>query len=240
LSVTVADLPGWQAPDRGALFIVSGASGTGKTTLLRSLFARVPGLEWSVSVTTRAPRAGEQDGVDYHFIDRPRYDALRDAGALLEHAEVYGTGYGTPRAPVEAALEAGRSIVLDIDVQGASQVRRRLPDAVSVFILPPRIEAIRERLEGRGTDGPEIIERRVRDAHEQLARCGEYDYLVMNDVLATAELQLVSIFVAELSRRSRRSRWVSAMGGVVDGARGVEAANVAEAGAAPSNPGVRA
>lgn len=206
-------LPGWQAPDRGALFIVSGASGTGKTTLLNALFERVPGLEWSVSVTTRAPRVGERDGVDYHFIDRPRYEALLEAHALLEHAEVYGTGYGTPRGPVEAALAEGRSIVLDIDVQGAAQVRARVPHAVSVFVLPPRIEAIRERLVARGTDTPETIERRVRDAHEQLARCGEYDYLVMNDNLATAETQLAGIFLAELSRRSIRGSWVRAMGG---------------------------
>jgi guanylate kinase len=212
-------LPGWQAPDRGALFIVSGASGTGKTTLLRALFDRVPGLEWSVSVTTRAPRSGEQDGADYHFVDRARYDALRDAGALLEHAEVYGTGYGTPREPVDRALAEGRSIVLDIDVQGAAQVRARVPDAVSVFILPPRIEAIRERLEARGTDRAEIIDRRVRDAHEQLARCGEYDYLVMNDVLGTAETQLAGVFLAELSRRARRQSWVRAMGGADRGGR---------------------
>lgn len=206
-------LEGWQPPDRGALFVVSGASGSGKTTLLRHVFARVPGLGFSVSVTTRPPRAGERDGVDYHFIDRPRYDTLKASGALLESAEVYGTGYGTPRAPVDAALAEGRSIVLDIDVQGAAQIRRSHPDAVAVFVLPPRLEVIRERLVARGTDTADVIDRRVRDAMAQIGACGSYDYLVMNDVLATACAQIEGVFVAELSRRSRRESWVRAMTG---------------------------
>ncbi len=206
-------LRGWQAPDQGALFIVSGPSGTGKTTLLSSLFARVPGLEWSVSVTTRAARAGEVDGKDYHFVDRARFEALRDAGALLEHAEVYGRGYGTPRAPVLAALEAGRSIVLDIDVQGAAQVRRSMPEAVSIFVIPPDVDAIRARLVARGTDTEEVIARRVAEANAQLSRCGDYDYLVLNDVLDTACAQLEGIVLAELSRARRRVRWIRAMGG---------------------------
>lgn len=204
-------LSGWQAPDEGALFVVSGASGSGKTTLLRALFDRVPGLSFSVSVTTRPPRVGEKDGVDYHFIDAERYARLLAEGALLEHAQVYGTGYGTPRAPVDAALAEGRSIVLDIDVQGAAQVKRSHPDAVLVFILPPRLATIRERLVARGTDSPEVIDRRVREATEQLGACGSYDYLVLNDVLATASAQLEGIVLAELSRRSRRESWVRAM-----------------------------
>jgi guanylate kinase len=204
-------LTGWHPPDIGALFVVSGASGTGKTTLLRGALERVPGLEFSVSVTTRAPRAGERDGVDYHFISADTYDRLLAEGALLEHAEVYGTRYGTPRPPVEAALLEGRSIVLDIDVQGAAQVRRSHPGAVSIFVLPPRVDAIRERLVARGTDRPEVVERRVRDAMEQIRECGSYDYLVMNDVLATAHAQMQGIFLAELSRRSRRESWVRAL-----------------------------
>jgi guanylate kinase len=204
-------LAGWTPPDTGALFVVSGASGTGKTTLLRRLFERVPKLEFSVSVTTRAMRAGEREGVDYHYVSAERYAELRDGGALLEHAEVYGTGYGTPRAPVEAAMAEGRSIVLDIDVQGASQVRQRLPGAVTIFILPPAVEVIRKRLVARGTDAPEVIERRMKDARAQIERCGEYDYLVMNDVLETACAQLEGVVVAELSRRSRRESWVRAL-----------------------------
>ena len=204
-------LEGWRAPDQGALFVVSGASGTGKTTLLRALFGEVPGLSFSVSVTTRSARAGEREGVDYHFVDRTAYDRLLEEDALLEHAEVYGTCYGTPRVPVVEALAQGRSIVLDIDVQGAAQVRRKLPDSVTIFVLPPRIDVICERLVARGTDGPETIERRIREAHAQLRACGDYDYLVMNDVLATARAQPVGIVLAELSRRERRESWVRAM-----------------------------
>lgn len=199
---------GWEAPDRGGLFVVSGASGSGKTTLLSRLLAEVPGVEFSVSATTRAPRPGERDGVDYHFVTPQRYAELRDAGALLEGAEVYGRAYGTPRAPVERALAAGRSIVLDIDVQGAAQVRVSHPEVITIFILPPSLDALEARLVGRGQDPAEVIARRMADARTQLRACGAYDYLVLNDQLDTAHLQLVSIFCAELSRRSRRSRWV--------------------------------
>ena len=209
-------LQGWQTPDHGALFIVSGASGTGKTTLLRAALERVPGLEFSVSATTRAPRAGERDGVDYHFVTHARFQDMLQRNELLEHAEVYGTLYGTPREPVWRALREGRSIVLDIDVQGAGQVRASFDTdhrPVTVFILPPSIETIRKRLEARGTDTPEVVDRRIREAHAQIARCGDYDYLVMNDVLDTAHAQLQGIFLAELSRRSRRDSWVRALVG---------------------------
>jgi len=209
-------LQGWQTPDHGALFIVSGASGTGKTTLLRAALERVPGLEFSVSATTRAPRAGERDGVDYHFVTHARFQDMLQRNELLEHAEVYGTLYGTPREPVWRALREGRSIVLDIDVQGAGQVRASFDTdhrPVTVFILPPSIETIRKRLEARGTDTPEVVDRRIREAHAQIARCGDYDYLVMNDVLDTAHAQLQGIFLAELSRRSRRNTWVRALVG---------------------------
>jgi guanylate kinase len=209
----MGELRGWRAPDRGALFVVSGASGTGKSTLLSRAMRRIPDLGFSVSVTTRGPRTGESDGVDYHFVDRARFAGLRDEGALLEHAEVYGTFYGTPRAPVEAAIEAGRSIVLDIDVQGAAQVRRSNPEAVSVFILPPSLASLRARLEARRTDSAEVIERRMREAAFQLERCGDYDYLVMNDVLDTAAAQFEAVFLAELSRRARRDSWVVAARG---------------------------
>jgi guanylate kinase len=198
----------WERPQAGALFVVSGASGSGKTTLLKRVFARVPGLQFSVSATTRAIRAGEAEGVDYHFVDIPTFQRLRDAGDLLEHAEVYGRHYGTPREPVEQALGQGLSVVLDIDVQGARQVRRSHPSAVSIFILPPSVGTIKERLVARGTDSAEVIARRVREAEEQLSACEEYDYLVMNDELETATQVLESVVLAELSRTSRRARWV--------------------------------
>lgn len=200
----------WTAPDVGALFVVSGPSGSGKTTLLHAALKAVPGLEFSVSATTRGPRAGERDGVDYHFVTRAAFERLLAEGALLEHAEVYGNFYGTPRAPVEAALAEGRSIVLDIDVQGAAQVRAAHPEAVSVFVLPPNLAAIEARLRARGLDDDTIVARRVREADEQLAEAGEYDYLVMNDDLSSAHTQFQAVLVAELLRRSRRESWTLA------------------------------
>ncbi len=202
--------PGWERPQAGALFVVSGASGSGKTTLLKRLFERVAGLQFSVSATTRSIRPGETDGVEYQFVDVPAFQRLQDQGELLEFAEVYGRYYGTPRKPVERALGLGLSVVLDIDVQGARQVRRSHPGNVSIFILPPGVEAIRERLVARGTDSPEVIARRVREAGEQLSACGEYDYLVMNDDLDTATRVIEGIFLAELSRTARRTHWVRA------------------------------
>lgn len=192
---------------------MSGASGSGKTTLLHRVFDTVPGLQFSVSATTRAIRPGEAEGVDYHYVDMVGFEALRDGGELLEHASVYGRCYGTPRKPVEQALMVGRSVVLDIDVQGARQVRRTHPEVVSVFILPPSVDAIRDRLQRRGTDSAEIIARRVEEARGQLSACGEYDYLVMNDNLDTATRVLEGIVLAELSRTVRRSGWVRRFGG---------------------------
>jgi guanylate kinase len=202
----------WTPPDVGALFVVSGASGSGKTTLLQAAFKSIPGLEFSVSATTRAARDGERSGVDYHFVDRPAFLNLLDSHALLEHAEVYGNFYGTPRKPVDDALAEGRSIVLDIDVQGAAQVRRAHPEAVSVFILPPNLGAIEARLRARGLDDDAIIARRVREAAEQLREAGEYDYFVMNDDLSSAHAQFQAVLVAELLRRTRRESWARAAG----------------------------
>lgn len=200
----------WTAPDLGALFVVSGPSGSGKTTLLREAFRVIPGLEFSVSATTRGARVGEVDGRDYHFVTHPRFQELVQTGALLETAEVYGNFYGTPRAPVEKAIAEGRSIVLDIDVQGARQVRRAYPGAITVFILPPNLAAIEARLRTRGLDDDAMVRRRIREADEQLAGAGEYDYFVMNDDLSVAHTQLQSILVAELLRRTRRESWLRA------------------------------
>lgn len=201
-------MQGWETPDRGVLFVVSGASGTGKSTLLSKVFEKLPGLEFSVSATTRTPRAGEVHGKDYWFVDRANFIEMRDSGQLLEHAEVYSNLYGTPRLPVEEALKEGRSIVLDIDVQGAAQVRNSFAKAVSVFILPPSTDALRQRLIDRGKDSPETIERRMQQAGIQLKGCGSYDYLVMNTSLETAVISLQSIFIAEMLRREHRERWV--------------------------------
>ncbi len=202
------DLTRWEPPDEGALFVVTGSSGTGKTTLVRRILARIPHLGFSVSATTRGPRAGEAEGVDYTFVSEARFDRLVRDDAFLEHATVYGHRYGTLREPVERAMAAGTSILLDIDVQGAAQVRSRWPGAVTVFVLPPSLEALAERLERRGTDPPEVLAHRLDEAHVQLESCGDFDHLVLNDHLEAASDQLQAILVAELLRRSRRSSWV--------------------------------
>jgi guanylate kinase len=203
------DLSCWEKPDRGVLFVVTGSSGTGKTTLVKAALERIPHLSFSVSATTRPARPGEQDGVDYHFLSQARYAELLEQGAFLEHATVYGNSYGTLREPVERALALGTSIVLDIDTQGAEQVRASSPGAVSIFVLPPSARALEERLRGRATDPEEVIQRRVREASLQLRECGHFDYLVVNDQLPAAKDQFESVLVAEQLRRSRRQTWVA-------------------------------
>jgi guanylate kinase len=177
----------------GRLFVITGPSGVGKGTLIRKLLERVPALELSVSATTRPPRPGEQDGVDYHFLSEEEFDRLADAGDLLEHATYSGRRYGTPRAEVEPRLRDGRSVVLEIEVQGARQVREAMPEAVQVFIAPPSAGALRERLEGRATDRPEEIERRLGVAEEELEARGEFGHVVVNDDLERATDELVSL-----------------------------------------------
>lgn len=197
-----------QRPDRGALFVVSGPSGVGKSTLLKGAMSRIPGLAFSVSATTRGPRTGEVDGVDYHFLDDARFAELVESDAFIEYADVYDRRYGTLRAPTEAALAAGNSLILDIDVQGARNVRRRLPEAVHLMVIPPDTESLERRLRRRGTDSEEVIARRMALLAGQLGAVGEFDYLVMNDDLSTAHAAFQAVIIAELSRRSRRDGWV--------------------------------
>jgi guanylate kinase len=203
------DLSSWEKPDRGVLFVVTGSSGTGKTTLVKAALAQVPHITFSVSATTRPKRPGEQDGTDYHFLSTERHAQLVAEGAFLEHATVYGNRYGTLRAPVEQAIAAGTSIVLDIDTQGAAQVRVSWPTAVSIFVLPRSVAVLEQRLRARATDPEEVIQRRVREAGVQLRECGHFDYLVLNDRLPAAIDQFQAVLVAELLRRGRRDSWVS-------------------------------
>ena len=193
----------WTAPEVGALFVVTGASGTGKTTLVQAALNAVPGITFSVSATTRPMREGERDGVDYHFLNRDTFMAHVEAGDFLEWAEVYGNYYGTLRAPVEAARTAGQSILLDIDTQGAAQVRASGVDHLSVFILPPSMASLRARLAARGTDNDTVIDRRMREAHLQLSECGHFDHVVVNDQLESAHDQFQAVLIAELTRASR-------------------------------------
>jgi guanylate kinase len=177
----------------GRLFVITGPSGVGKGTLIHRLLERMPELELSVSATTRPPRPGERDGVDYHFQSEEEFDRLAGEERLLEHAIYSGNRYGTPRSEVEPRLAAGRSVVLEIEVQGARQIREAMPEAVQVFIAPPSPEALRERLEGRGTDSKEAIERRLAAAEEELAARSEFGYVIVNDDLERATDELVGL-----------------------------------------------
>jgi guanylate kinase len=187
----------------GILFIVSAPSGAGKTSLLRELVPSDPGLVMSVSHTTRSMRPGEQEGVHYHFVSQARFEELIEAGAFLEHARVFDHYYGTSEGAVRERLETGRDVVLEIDWQGARQVRQCFPKAVSIFIAPPSIAALRERLSDRGQDSAAVVERRMADARAELSHFPEYDYLVINDVFSTALEDLRAIVRAERLREPR-------------------------------------
>lgn len=190
---------------QAVLFIVSAPSGAGKTSLLRELVPADERLVMSVSHATRAMRPGEEDGVHYHFVSVERFEQLVAAGAFLEHAKVFDNYYGTAEEGVREQLAAGCDVVLEIDWQGARQVRRRFPEAVSIFIVPPDIDALRARLSGRGQDSVAVVERRMADARTELSHFPEYDYLVVNDDFATALADLRAIVAAERLREPRQS-----------------------------------
>jgi guanylate kinase len=175
------------------VFVITGPSGVGKGTLIRLLRERVPELALSVSATTRAPRPGEEDGVDYHFLSDAEFARRVEAGEFVEWAEYSGRRYGTLRSELERHLAEGRPVVLEIEVQGARQVREAMPEAVQIFIEPPDREALKDRLVGRGTDDPEAITRRLAVAEEELAAAGEFQYRVVNDRLDEAVARLVEI-----------------------------------------------
>jgi guanylate kinase len=190
---------------RGLMLVVSSPSGGGKTTIADMLCARDPAISRSVSVTTRAPRTGEVEGVSYYFIDRAEYDRRATAGELLEWASIHGNGYGTPRGPVEATLTAGRDMVFAIETQGKRQLETKVPaDVVSVFILPPSGAVLRDRLVGRGQNSPEDLAGRLLKAREELGYWNEYDYVVINDELESCVAEVQSILDAE---RRKRVRW---------------------------------
>jgi guanylate kinase len=188
----------------GILFIVTAPSGAGKTSLVAALLARDRNLRLSVSYTTRLPREGEVNGRHYHFVDPPTFQKMLERGEFLESAEVYGNRYGTSQAWVRRALEAGTDVLLEIDCQGAAQVRRLMPEAVGIFILPPSMEVLKRRLEKRGTETPEAIDRRLKAAREEMSRVGEFDYVIINDRFDEALEDLASVVRAERLKRERQ------------------------------------
>ena len=171
---------------RGKLLILSAPSGAGKSSLAKALAASAPNVAVSVSHTTRAPRPGERDGTDYHFVSTDQFAAMVKEGRFLEHAQVFGNFYGTARESVEDLLVAGKNVVLDIDWQGARRIKELMPDAVTVFVLPPSREVLHERLVGRGQDSAETIARRMREASSEMRHYGEFDHVVVNDVFSAA------------------------------------------------------
>ena len=180
-------------PSKGVLYIVSAPSGAGKTRLVKALLKTDPAIRLSVSYTTRAPRPGETDGRDYHFVDRQRFELMLAEGEFLEHAEVYGNFYGTSKGSITRDLNAGHDILLEIDWQGAAQVKHHFPKSTSIFILPPSFNALRTRLKGREQDSDEVIERRLAAAAHDVAHADAFDYIMVNDDFDHALLDLVAI-----------------------------------------------
>jgi guanylate kinase len=182
------------------VFVITGPSGVGKGTVIRGLMGEVPRLELSVSATTRSPRPGEEDGVDYHFLSDVEFERRVAVGDFLEYADYSGRRYGTLRSEVERRLAAGAPVLLEIEVQGARQVRATMPEAVQIFIAPPSVEALRARLVGRGTDSPEDVEARLATARRELEARDEFPHVVVNDRLEQAVSELVEIVEGSLGR----------------------------------------
>jgi guanylate kinase len=188
----------------GALFIISSPSGGGKTSLVKALLEAEPGMRLSVSYTTRPPRPGEVHGRAYHFVTLPEFERLLEAGEFLENAVIYGNRYGTSRKWIEREQAGGHDVLLEIDWQGAQQVRRLMRQVVSIFILPPSLEVLESRLKGRGQDSPEAVARRLAAARDEIGHVNEYDYVIINEDFDRAAVDLRSIVRAE---RLRTARW---------------------------------
>ena len=182
--------------NKGRLFIISGPSGSGKDTILKEFFKEHPEVGFSISSISRPMRAGEVEGEKYNFISRETFLKLIEENMLLEYNEFCGNFYGTPKAPVLACLESGKDMILELDVNGAQKVREQMPDALSVFVMPPSYEVLYNRLCGRGTEKPEVIEKRMKTALTEIARAKEYDYIVVNDKIDDAVDDLISIVIS--------------------------------------------
>jgi len=199
------------------LFVIAAPSGAGKTSLVRALMERQPELRFSISYTTRARRAGEQDGQHYHFVDPQTFAGMLEEGAFLEHARVFDNFYGTARSQVEALLAAGHGVVLEIDWQGARQVRAQMPESAGIFILPPSRAELERRLRGRGTDTEAVIRRRLADAAADMSHWDEFDYVVVNDDFGTALDALADIVQGRgEASRARRPELAPVIAGLLD------------------------
>ena len=194
--------------ERGTLVVVSGFSGAGKGTVLAQVLARRPDLYFSVSFTTRAPREGEQDGVNYHFVTREEFQARIGRGEFLEYAEYVGNYYGTSMQVIREKLERGIDVVLEIEIQGAMKIKEKIPDTVLIFVTPPTIQELKDRLVGRGTETQEVIESRLKRASEEAEGIESYDYLLVNDVVEDCVDELHEIILSERRRASRNEEFI--------------------------------
>ena len=191
---------------RGTLYIVAAPSGAGKSSLVNAVLARDPNICLSISFTSRQPRPGERHAEHYHFVEADAFERMVEAGDFFEHARVHGDWKGTARQSVEPQLAAGKDVLLEIDWQGAAQVRAQVPDAVSIFILPPSRTALEQRMRARGQDSDAVIARRLAAAHEEMSHYAEFDYVIVNEVFATAVAEMCAIFVASRLRRGEQQR----------------------------------
>ena len=205
-SPDAAPQPGSSTPMRGTLFIVAAPSGAGKSSIVNACLARDPNICLSISFTSRAPRPREEHGQHYHFVDAAQFQSMIAAGDFFEYAQVHGDWKGTARQSVEPQLAAGRDVLLEIDWQGAQQVKAKVPDAVSVFILPPSRAALEERMRRRGQDSEEVIGRRMANAREEMSHYSEFDYVIVNEDFDVAVAEMCAVFVASRLRRGMQEQ----------------------------------